>query len=669
LNPASAFVKAAMAIYDIVMFFINQGSQVVELVNAVIEAITAIASGAVGGAAKLVENALARSLPVVIGFLASLLGISGLAKKVQNIVKKIRRRIDKAIDKVLLKAKKLFKGKKGKKGNKEQENKQEKGKITEADRKKHEQIATAIKNNLTKKPKKPQQSFEDFYKSKTQQAKNLETKYQPKLKPGIGLEITVGSINQEKKDDDLDFKVRIAPNTTELEFPVQWETEEGIKEEFIKHLKQEYSDILFKNPNSEGIPKYQHLEKEIEILKNEEMKDAQKAKQHFDKIKKQVEVIREITKYREKYKDLGHEIRPDRVVIYGRYDLTLTSKESGESKHIKGKYNAVSSQRSRDLEADFNQKAAQNNDDDKMMPTQNQYMRFFKVNPGMVNKAREARLNPNPSERFPNPTHDAETKLFEYIARQIVKAVHGQPSSEEQQEEQEINQLSNEVQEDATRVPALKLKEELKTVQSSIEDSEERLKKDFKALTDLAKYFSLSVTDVNAGNYEEVHTRLMNTTHDEKQKLLQGLPRRQRNPLQQALYKKDYVSTIKDSLKEVETLKERKGELEEELLGIRQQLTESTNEEAPWLDEQQDEVQQLKNRASEFQQMQDQKLQEVINKWEIYGKIIINDEQKPCDSCSGILQQFVNKFDPSRKNIDIDVTKGVEYYYGKTEPR
>jgi len=116
LNPASAFVKAAMAIYDIVMFFINQGSQVVELVNAVIEAITAIASGAVGGAAKLVENALARSLPVVIGFLASLLGISGLAKKVQGIVKKIRSRIDKAIDKVLKKAKSLFKGKNGKKG-------------------------------------------------------------------------------------------------------------------------------------------------------------------------------------------------------------------------------------------------------------------------------------------------------------------------------------------------------------------------------------------------------------------------------------------------------------------------------------------------------------------------------------------------------------------------
>ncbi|MEL7038225.1 MAG: DUF4157 domain-containing protein [Cyanobacteria bacterium J06592_8] len=116
LNPASAFVKAAMAIYDIIMFFVNQGSQVIELVNAVIDAVVAIAKGAVGGAAKLVENALVKALPVVIGFLASLLGIGGLAKKVQDIVEKVRKRIDDAIEKVLKKARRLFKktAKKGK---------------------------------------------------------------------------------------------------------------------------------------------------------------------------------------------------------------------------------------------------------------------------------------------------------------------------------------------------------------------------------------------------------------------------------------------------------------------------------------------------------------------------------------------------------------------------
>jgi hypothetical protein len=129
LNPASAFVKAAMAIYDIIMFFVNRGSQVLELVNSIVDAVGAIASGAVGGAAKLVENALSRALPVTIGFLASLLGVSGLAKKVEKIIGSVRQRIDKAIDKVLLKANGLFKGKKGK------EDKDEDGKFTEKDRK------------------------------------------------------------------------------------------------------------------------------------------------------------------------------------------------------------------------------------------------------------------------------------------------------------------------------------------------------------------------------------------------------------------------------------------------------------------------------------------------------------------------------------------------------
>ncbi|NEP23535.1 DUF4157 domain-containing protein [Moorena sp. SIO3I6] len=144
LNPASAFVKAAMAIYDIIMFFINRGSQVLELVNAVVDAVSAIASGAVGGAAKLVENALAKAVPVVIGFLASLLGIGGLAKKVENIIGKIRQRIDQAIDKVLLKARGLFNGKKGK-GSK---NEQSKEKVVEAGlRDLHVEENKYLKNN------------------------------------------------------------------------------------------------------------------------------------------------------------------------------------------------------------------------------------------------------------------------------------------------------------------------------------------------------------------------------------------------------------------------------------------------------------------------------------------------------------------------------------------
>ncbi len=74
-----------------------------------IYAIAAIAIGALAGAAKLVENALAKSIPLIIGMLASLLGISGLAKKDQKIIQRIRKRIDKAIDKLLMKVKKFAK--------------------------------------------------------------------------------------------------------------------------------------------------------------------------------------------------------------------------------------------------------------------------------------------------------------------------------------------------------------------------------------------------------------------------------------------------------------------------------------------------------------------------------------------------------------------------------
>jgi hypothetical protein len=106
LNPVAAFIKAAMAIYDIVMFFMEKAKQVLELIEAFVDGVAAVAKGSIGGAAQLVENALAKALPLVIGFLANLLGIGGLAEKVQKLFMSIRGRLDKFIDGIILKAKK-----------------------------------------------------------------------------------------------------------------------------------------------------------------------------------------------------------------------------------------------------------------------------------------------------------------------------------------------------------------------------------------------------------------------------------------------------------------------------------------------------------------------------------------------------------------------------------
>jgi hypothetical protein len=109
LNPVGAFIKACKAIYDIVMFFVEHGKEILALVNAIIDSITAIAKGAIGQAAAFVENSLAKSIPVMIGFLASLLGVSGISDKIKEVIDAIRKPINDAIDWVINKAVDLVK--------------------------------------------------------------------------------------------------------------------------------------------------------------------------------------------------------------------------------------------------------------------------------------------------------------------------------------------------------------------------------------------------------------------------------------------------------------------------------------------------------------------------------------------------------------------------------
>ncbi|MCK6561694.1 DUF4157 domain-containing protein [bacterium] len=120
-NPAGALIQAVIAIYNTVKFFIERINQIREFAASVFNSIAEIASGNLGKAATAVENAIAKSIPVIISFLASLIGLGGISKKIQEIIKKIRQPIDKAIGKVVgwivEKAKKLF-GKGKKKGEK-----------------------------------------------------------------------------------------------------------------------------------------------------------------------------------------------------------------------------------------------------------------------------------------------------------------------------------------------------------------------------------------------------------------------------------------------------------------------------------------------------------------------------------------------------------------------
>jgi hypothetical protein len=101
LNPAAAFVKACKMIYDVIMFFIERGSQIMEFVNSILDGLAAIVSGSLGAAASLVESSLAKILPLAISFLASLLGVGGIAEKIKEIIEKIRSPITKLVTAVI----------------------------------------------------------------------------------------------------------------------------------------------------------------------------------------------------------------------------------------------------------------------------------------------------------------------------------------------------------------------------------------------------------------------------------------------------------------------------------------------------------------------------------------------------------------------------------------
>ncbi len=101
LNPAGAIVQAILAIYNVVMFFIERFEQIKALVQGIMGALQDIVLGKIGPAANKVEQTMARALTLVISFLARLVGLGNIVKPVQKVIRRIKKRIDKAIDKII----------------------------------------------------------------------------------------------------------------------------------------------------------------------------------------------------------------------------------------------------------------------------------------------------------------------------------------------------------------------------------------------------------------------------------------------------------------------------------------------------------------------------------------------------------------------------------------
>jgi hypothetical protein len=101
LNPAAAFIKACKLIYDVVMFFVNNASRILKFVNTIIDSVADIVRGNVGGVIDKINDVLGQMVPIIIGFLASVIGIGGIGQKIRQIIETLQKPVNKAIDFVI----------------------------------------------------------------------------------------------------------------------------------------------------------------------------------------------------------------------------------------------------------------------------------------------------------------------------------------------------------------------------------------------------------------------------------------------------------------------------------------------------------------------------------------------------------------------------------------
>jgi hypothetical protein len=111
-NPVGELVEAVRSIYETIEFVIEKAAKLADLIQTVLNALSDIVEGVIGPAAKKVEDSLAKTIPLILRFLAGLLHLSGIGKSIRQLVDKVRDPIDKVIglvlDKIVAVAKPLW---------------------------------------------------------------------------------------------------------------------------------------------------------------------------------------------------------------------------------------------------------------------------------------------------------------------------------------------------------------------------------------------------------------------------------------------------------------------------------------------------------------------------------------------------------------------------------
>jgi hypothetical protein len=97
--PGAGIIRAIVAIYDTIVFFIQKAKQILQMIGNFLGSIAEIAAGNIAAAAAALEEGLARGLKLVIAFLAKLLRLDGITKRIRAAIQSVRAKVDNVIAK------------------------------------------------------------------------------------------------------------------------------------------------------------------------------------------------------------------------------------------------------------------------------------------------------------------------------------------------------------------------------------------------------------------------------------------------------------------------------------------------------------------------------------------------------------------------------------------
>jgi len=101
LNPVGAIIQAIIKTYTTIQFFIQKINEILDLVESIVDSIAAIASGAIGAAANFVERTMARTIPVILDFLARFIGLGDVGGQVQTTIRNLQASVDRMVDRAV----------------------------------------------------------------------------------------------------------------------------------------------------------------------------------------------------------------------------------------------------------------------------------------------------------------------------------------------------------------------------------------------------------------------------------------------------------------------------------------------------------------------------------------------------------------------------------------